>query len=241
MNVGYVVGHDPEHRDIKVLLSESDSFEVILFSEEQIRKHTFRIHESVEFLVIDSRSADLPLEKLVDTIEQTQGALPFSVVVADVQDLAVSIQHRLFEKGCISFISETELSSPAHITNLFARVRGVRKLAESAKRFRMMVEHTQELITLTDSLGLVQYENPAIQSILGYSQNELLGKLAFDLIHEADRPTVLQQYVEELATPSNGRSLKYRFRHASGEWRYLDSLAKQVPLEDDKIGFIISS
>jgi len=43
-------------------------------------------------------------------------------------------------------------------------------------RFAQVVEHTKELVLITDSKGTIEYVNPALVSMTGYSPDELLGK-----------------------------------------------------------------
>ncbi len=82
------------------------------------------------------------------------------------------------------------------------------------------------------------YSNPAIEKILGYRPEEIVGSSSFDLVHEDDKKRVeciLQEYNE---TRSGWNNLLLRWRHKNGTYRSLESNA--VPILDAKgnlVGF----
>ena len=62
-------------------------------------------------------------------------------------------------------------------------------LMESEERFRALVEVTSDWIWEVGLDGVYTYASPQVESILGYTQDEVLGKTPFDLMppEEADR------------------------------------------------------
>jgi PAS domain S-box-containing protein len=53
--------------------------------------------------------------------------------------------------------------------------------------FRSIVENSQNLIYLLDTSGNTVYVNPAIEYMLGYKSEEILGKSFFDLMTPESR------------------------------------------------------
>ena len=63
---------------------------------------------------------------------------------------------------------------------------------QSEARFRSLVAHSSDLITVLDSDGIVTYQSPSIGRVLGYQAEEIEGTRFDLLLHEADRPGLSQ-------------------------------------------------
>src|SRR5215207_7610141 len=74
--------------------------------------------------------------------------------------------------------------------------------------------------------------------MLGYRPEELVGKSAFDYIHPEDLERVLSVFAEALAQPGVNRRVEFRFRHADGSWRHLESIGSSL-LDDPSVGGVI--
>ena len=74
--------------------------------------------------------------------------------------------------------------------------------------------------------------------MLGYRPEELVGKSAFDYIHPEDLEQVLSVFAEALAQPGVNRRVEFRFRHADGSWRHLESIGSSL-LDDPSVGGVI--
>jgi diguanylate cyclase (GGDEF)-like protein/PAS domain S-box-containing protein len=120
-----------------------------------------------------------------------------------------------------------------------SRKRSDRSLAESEERFRSIVETTSEWIWAMDVEGRLTYSNPAIETMLGYSPDDLLGKEILDVMHEDDRKAFVDLLPELIATKQGWSQLVTRWRHAKdGSYRHLESTAVAVLDEDGNlIGF----
>lgn len=103
-------------------------------------------------------------------------------------------------------------------------------LRESEEKFRSIVETTNEWIWETDLKGFLTYSNPAIEHILGYKPEEILGKFAIDLIFEEDRQMVKKRSASFVEKKLGWSQVVSRFRHKDGDMRYLESNA--VPVLD---------
>src|SRR5207237_5049014 len=63
---------------------------------------------------------------------------------------------------------------------------------ESEARFRSLVAHSSDLITVLDSDGIVTYQSPSVERVLGYRADEIEGKRFDRLLTESDRPLLAQ-------------------------------------------------
>jgi PAS domain S-box-containing protein len=99
---------------------------------------------------------------------------------------------------------------------------------ENESRFRSIVETTREWIWRMDLDGKMTYNNPAFEEILGYNQEELLGRNTLDYMHEDDRLGI-EQMLQQLIPEKRGwTNLVVRWHHKDGTLRWLESNA--VPI-----------
>jgi PAS domain S-box-containing protein len=82
------------------------------------------------------------------------------------------------------------------------------------------------------------YQSPAISEVLGYSEDELLGRFGFDYVHPEDAQWALPQFFELLAQPGGVLQRDLRFRHKDGHYLELEMVAYNL-LHDPAIGGIV--
>ncbi|MHB8599365.1 MAG: PAS domain S-box protein [Ktedonobacteraceae bacterium] len=91
------------------------------------------------------------------------------------------------------------------------------KLRQSEELYRLVVEHTTDLITLLDIQGTILYISPSCESLLGYKADEMIGKMASAFEHPDDLPQIEREFSRmvqgEIATV-----LSYRAKHKDGHW-----------------------
>ncbi len=98
-----------------------------------------------------------------------------------------------------------------------------------------------DIVTELDLVGNILYESPSITEQLGYSQEELIGRSAFLLVHPLDVPRVTSVFMVALARPGVPHSVRFRFKHLDGSWRILESVGKAVVAKEGARRVIITS
>ena len=102
-----------------------------------------------------------------------------------------------------------------------------RREAKREQLFRIITENAADMIALVDMKGRREYNSPAYERVLGYSQSELASTSIFDQVHPDDRVKVLD--AARLARQTGvGKRLQYRLRHKDGTWRVLESTANTI-------------
>ena len=112
---------------------------------------------------------------------------------------------------------------------------------ESRERFRALIENVRDVITILDEHGVVQYESPAVESVLGYAQNELIGRSAFEFVHPDDVADVVEGFQSIVAQAGTSRRVEFRMRHKDGSWRILEALGNQLPDGSPVPGVVVNS
>ncbi|MBN1949748.1 MAG: PAS domain S-box protein [Bacteroidales bacterium] len=88
--------------------------------------------------------------------------------------------------------------------------RAEQSLLESEKKFRHMIEHGGECITLIDAKGTVTYESPTAKYMTGFEPEERIGRSSLELIYKEDLPSVMK--IMSTVAKSPGESMNAQFR-----------------------------
>src|ERR671912_1429896 len=61
-----------------------------------------------------------------------------------------------------------------------------RVVKESEERFRSLVQHTSDIITILEADGSIRYVSPAVERVMGYKPEVQVGTNAFGSVHPDD-------------------------------------------------------
>ena len=105
---------------------------------------------------------------------------------------------------------------------------------------RSLIENSSEIVTLVDADGTLRYANPAWERILGYDPGAAVGSMnVLDYVHPKDLPNVLHQTEKALSEEGTvTNTAEYRFRHADGSWRWMESFGTYL-LDDPEVGGVV--
>jgi PAS domain S-box-containing protein len=95
-------------------------------------------------------------------------------------------------------------------------------LRRSERHFRALIEKGRDIIAVMDHDGVVVYQSPSIERVLGYTPAEMVGKPGIDFVHPDDRGKVDQAVLSALASPDGAASAEYRVRARDGCWREVE-------------------
>jgi diguanylate cyclase (GGDEF)-like protein/PAS domain S-box-containing protein len=87
---------------------------------------------------------------------------------------------------------------------------------QSEARFRSLVAHSTDLITVLDETGTVTYQSPSIERVLGYSVDDIERTRFEQLMSEADRPLLEQLIAGGGAPGGDGHTVECSVRHRDG-------------------------
>ncbi|QQE65722.1 two-component system response regulator [Leptolyngbya sp. BL0902] len=110
----------------------------------------------------------------------------------------------------------------------------------SEARYRLIANHMGDLVCLHNHQGEFLYISPSVQTLLGYSPEELQGKNIQDLCHPDDLPC-LQLHFQESFQSADSITSAYRLRSQSGRYVWIETLAKSIMDEDSPITGIVTS
>jgi PAS domain S-box-containing protein len=109
-----------------------------------------------------------------------------------------------------------------NIREISERKQMVEKLQESEKRFRTLMEHSKEEISLIDPDGTLTWESPTSFRPLGYPPNTFVGRNIFDLFHPDERAAAARMMGKIREHPGSAQEGLFRLRHQDGSWHWVE-------------------
>jgi PAS domain S-box-containing protein len=88
--------------------------------------------------------------------------------------------------------------------------------------YRGLVEHSPAIIYVLDAAGRTIFINDTVETLLGYSKEELLGKELVDIVHPEDRQIAYWPLRERRRSQRATRNLQIRLRTKAGAQRQYD-------------------
>ncbi|MBV9490726.1 MAG: PAS domain S-box protein, partial [Verrucomicrobia bacterium] len=106
--------------------------------------------------------------------------------------------------------------------------------AETERRWReewfgSLIQNASDLITVISADGLLRFQSPSVERVLGYGPEDLSGRSVFELVHPDDvrRVRVAIRWVR--SHPATSALIECRFRHRNGTWRVLQAVGRKMP------------
>jgi PAS domain S-box-containing protein len=121
------------------------------------------------------------------------------------------------------------------------RIEEIEALRRSEEHFRLLIENASDLITVLNAQGIMQYQSPSVERILGYKPEELIGRNGFEFVHPDDIPKARAAFTELLQNPNALPSIEIRFRHKNGSWRVLETKGKNLVNEHGSLQIVVNS
>jgi PAS domain S-box-containing protein len=111
----------------------------------------------------------------------------------------------------------------AQVIDLSERRAGLEAVAASEARYRLLAEHSQDIIVQLSTWGMITYASPAVRAY-GYDPSDLVGRPINDFMHPDDLAANLENMLESART-GEAQSLKLgvaRMRTAEGAWIWME-------------------
>jgi two-component system cell cycle sensor histidine kinase/response regulator CckA len=113
-----------------------------------------------------------------------------------------------------------------------------RRLRESERHFRALIENTSDIIITLDRSGAIRYASPAVGRLLGYRAEDVIGQDVLDLLHPEDAPRAQAALADAVQTPGASPPVEVRVRHQDGSWLPFEAVGSNM-LDDPAVGTII--
>ena len=121
-------------------------------------------------------------------------------------------------------------------------LKAARERIQSEARFRSLVQHSSDVITVVEADTTIRYQSPSIEHVLGYAADQLVGTKLSDLWHPDELDQATDFHNEFITRPANTSArIEYRLRHADGSYRHVDNVRTNLLDNPDVRGIVINT
>lgn len=108
------------------------------------------------------------------------------------------------------------------VRNATSRIKAEEALRASEVRFRSAFDSAVDVVTIIDAAGIVQYQTPSVERVLGYGARELFGTQLGDLVQPERRAEWEACLARIAAEPGSTHTSEWTLRHGDGGWRTVE-------------------
>jgi len=134
----------------------------------------------------------------------------------------------------IEVIGKNLLDNPA-VAGVVANFRDITEqkdmqeaLSRSEEHFRALIENSLEAMVIVDAKGLVSYESPSFERLLGYKLQEHFGRSPFEYVHADDLARISKIFAEMIQKPSVVVHDELRVWHNDGSLRTIEVVGQNL-------------
>lgn len=113
-----------------------------------------------------------------------------------------------------------------------------RALRESEAKYRLIAEHSTDLITVIDPSGIIQYVSPSHLPVLGYEDGEIKGAI-LEMVHPEDMQSLSDQFMRALVKKEPFQT-EFRLLHKNGDWILLEARGVPVMTKDGHVESLVT-
>ncbi len=181
---------------------------------------------------------DLPDSGNINTLLSISEVTDVPIIVLTGTD-DESLALKAVQMGAQDYLMKGQVDARLLVRSIMYAIE--RKKAEDAvkqteERFKLLIENALDLIEMLDLDGTMKFVSPSHKRILGYENDDLIGRRVFEFVHPEDLPGVIDVFNDTLQNPDRLYSTEFRVRHKDGYWIMLESIGKHCPPELRSIG-----
>jgi diguanylate cyclase (GGDEF)-like protein/PAS domain S-box-containing protein len=114
------------------------------------------------------------------------------------------------------------------LTDITALLESTAELEQNEQRFRTLIAKSSDIVAVVGPDLRIEYVGGAVEAILGYGADELLGRDATELIHPGDLDRALTSVALTLTPEGEPDPLELRLLHRLGHWIDLEALGTNL-------------
>jgi PAS domain S-box-containing protein len=107
--------------------------------------------------------------------------------------------------------------------------------------YSALTEYGTDLVTILEQDETVRFVSPSYERTLGYRPEQIIGTNGFSRVHPDDLDVVRSSFTDALEHEGAPVTVQFRYRHADGSWRVLESTGTSRLLDPVVRGFIVNS
>ncbi|MFP4625993.1 MAG: PAS domain S-box protein [Natronomonas sp.] len=108
------------------------------------------------------------------------------------------------------------------IQNTVEQYRAVKEVERTREFYSRILDHSSDYVIIVGDDGTIDYVSPAVERVMGYPPDELVGTNSFKFAHPDDREYAFDALLEVLEKPNEDVTVEFRSKHDDGSWRWIE-------------------
>ncbi|MEM7549997.1 MAG: PAS domain S-box protein [Bacteroidota bacterium] len=117
----------------------------------------------------------------------------------------------------------------------------VEEVNRTQKRMQLLLENASEVISIFEKDGTVRYISPSVESILGYSQNEMIGLKDSIHVQEDYKETYAHMFDDLIENPADPVTIQFEYLQKNGETIWLEATGRNLLSDPSIQGILVNS
>lgn len=144
-----------------------------------------------------------------------------------------------------SNVLRQESGKPAYVLGHAADVTEIKKaeqqLRAAEERFRSLVQCSSEIVAIATPEASIEYISAAVQRVLGYSPEQVMGQNIFNYVHSSDLPAAQSAFAAALQKSGYAMPVEMRLRNRDGSYVHCEVAATNLIDTPGVAGVVITA
>ncbi|WP_443749231.1 PAS domain S-box protein [Asticcacaulis solisilvae] len=164
----------------------------------------------------------------------------FSFAKRIIRPATGEIRHVVASGVCETDVHGTVIGLFGVFRDITDAVQNQADLAASESRYRLLADHSNDIITIFDVTGTISYISPAITKVLGYAPEEMVGKHVNEIVHPDDFASVQAAYRTYVlgGVWDDAPRIRYRALHKGGHYIWAEANPTVILGDDGRVASI---
>lgn len=180
-------------------------------------------NHDIELVLLDINLPDISGLEILDWIKENRK--PVSVILVSGDD-SIDSAIKALRQGAVEYVRKPydvddirrKVNSVLHNRQLERNnVLMAARLEQSERLHRFMIESSPDIIYTLDKTGCFTFVNGRVESLLGYTREELIGCPYFTIVHEDDRDRAVYAFKERRTDNRATTNLEIRLKCKQGD------------------------
>ncbi|MFC2170638.1 PAS domain S-box protein [Calditrichota bacterium] len=184
--------------------------------------------QQTDIILCDLNMSGMSGLEVLKKVKQISSNIPFLVITAHG---SVPEAVRAIKEGAYDFITKpTKFELIINTINQAVKSKRLKKeLEDSQKNLRLITENIPDVIFSLSPEGIFRSLSPAVETILEYKPEELIGKSVFSIMHADDVDSIKSAVEESIENGDRDvKSIEFRMYTKQGEIKYIEVKRKLV-------------
>ncbi len=113
---------------------------------------------------------------------------------------------------------------------------------DTEARLRWLLENASDIISVIRPDGIIRYESPSVERLLGWRPEDLIGKQILDYVHPDDVAHVVGAIARRIEDPAPvNPPTEFRVRSRDGSWHVLAAMSRVTLDETGDVSLVVNS